>query len=146
MTITGYDPKTFEIHCKIWKRQQLDAIQDVIDALRPRVEKRTKLTAAAIEVRHPALDSIDVHSAVVQGITPFVDDGSMHGAKVVVFRMQECAEPSKKNATKTVKGSGVSAHPELAKQAHHNSETVSPGEDANYKSPSPKAAPAGGLY
>lgn len=101
ITVTGMKAGKFQLSCQIVTPEQWAEIQDVRDVYWRSPGKTSNLSQVAISVFHPALASVDVYSAVIDGWSP-PQDGKVEGAKnVVISFVWSIYVPKKKNVTKS---------------------------------------------
>ncbi len=146
LTVKGYKPGKFEIHCTVWTEEQWAELQVIIRTVWRRAGKNSKLEKLSFEVSHPALQLLGVHSAVVQAVS-YPQPGKFEGSKVVTFKCLEHVPTGRKHVTVTPDATTVVK--ELSNSAHEkeslNFTPARPSTQAKTTGPrGPKAAPESG--
>lgn len=100
LTLVGRDAKEFRLVVQVVTPEQWAELQDIKNTYWRIPNKTNKLAEAAVNVRHPGLDFLNIYTAVMKGVGPPVE-GKLEGAMYVTFTFIE-ATKSGRNVTKTV--------------------------------------------
>jgi hypothetical protein len=125
LTITGYDPREFQVTCEICTVDQWNELQDIVDVYWTIPGKTRNTAQVAISVYHPNLQWLKIYSAVLAGITPLVP-GSIEGAKMTTLTFQENFAPKPKNVTASAGPSSVAEDKRLPPSTAPQNQTPAP--------------------
>lgn len=99
-THLGYQPAEVDITIRLWTYAQWVAWQELVPSIQP---KPGKATPKPIEVYHPALAAMSIHTLYVAEIG-LPRDVQPRGTKEIVIRCQEWRPGTGKNVTSTPTG------------------------------------------
>lgn len=101
ITLTGYDPREFQVVCQIATPEQWSELQDIVDIYWRIPGKASNLSQVTLTVGHPGLAFLKIYTAVLVGVTPPLP-GKIDGTKAVTFSFLEAPQVTKKkNVTKS---------------------------------------------
>lgn len=104
LTHQGFEPGEIKIVERIWTRQQLAALWRIMPILRLSSSSLANGQIQACEVRHPALDLMEVNAAVVRSITYPHLSTSQKGVVELEYELLEYKPKDRKNETGTANG------------------------------------------
>jgi hypothetical protein len=108
LTFTGYDPSDVNITLRVWTPIHLDTLQSLMPMLKAKstTAAGAQATAAelALDISHPALALIAIHSVVVVGVSGLVDV-EPKGVKQMEIACLEYVPPAKGDNSATTKKS-----------------------------------------
>jgi hypothetical protein len=106
ITVNGYLPGPVEIDLLMWTSAQWVHFQAIAPNIWRRPNKKTKASALAVSISHPAFDIWGISQVVVLGVSP-PEKGPIEGSRVVKFKCVEYVAQASVSHTKTAKPGAV---------------------------------------